>query len=99
MMREARSVLASSPLKLSSDADWMHFVPDHTDSIGTRCFSPAAQANRHSGANIITLRIHPLLFLDDPAHLELAVLDRKGEPPLNQVERVLAELLVAPAPQ
>src|SRR3954469_10475068 len=98
MIRAARSVLAGSPLKLSSDADWMHLVPDHTDSIGTRCFSPAAQASRHSGANNISLRIDPLLLPDDPAHLELAVLDRKGEAPLDEVDRVLAELLIAPAP-
>jgi hypothetical protein len=34
-----------------------------------------------------------------PAHLELAVLDRESEAALDQVERVLAELLVTPAAQ
>ena len=34
---------------------------------------------------------------DHAAHLELAVLDGEGEAALDEIERVLAELLVAPA--
>src|SRR4051794_16653691 len=42
-----------------------------------------------------SLRIDRFL-LQNAAHLELAVLDCKAEPPFHEVERVLAELLEAP---
>ena len=51
-----------------------------------------------SAQSTATLRIDRFL-LGDTAHLELAVLDREGEAALDQVERVLAELLIAPARQ
>src|SRR5690348_14593353 len=44
------------------------------------------------------LRIDGLL-VRDTAHLELSILDGEGEPALDEIERVLAEFLVAPAAQ
>jgi hypothetical protein len=44
----------------------------------------------------MTVRIDGLL-LNDAAHLELSIFDREGEAPFDEVERVAAELLVAPA--
>src|SRR6476659_10145295 len=57
-----------------------------------------AQAASNAGARRSALRIDSLLLLDDEAaHLELAVLDREREAALDQIERVLAEFLIAPA--
>src|SRR5690348_14556202 len=53
------------------------------------------QPKSSAGARSETLRIDRLLLMN-PAHLELAVLDCEGEASFDQVERVLAELLVAP---
>ena len=42
----------------------------------------------------------PVRFLNhavDPAHLELAILGREGEPAFDQVERIAAEFLEPPA--
>src|SRR5260221_12889472 len=57
------------------------------------------QAASRAGANSTALCIDGLRGLNDPAHLEFPVLDRKGEAAFDQVERVLAELFVAPARQ
>src|SRR5690348_16951212 len=54
------------------------------------------QAVSNKGALRNALRIDGLL-LPHPTHLELSVLDSEGESPLDQVERVFSELLVAPA--
>ena len=56
-----------------------------------------AQATSSSRARSSEPTHRPSPLLDHPAHLELAVLDREGEPAFDEVERVLAELLVAPA--
>ena len=45
---------------------------------------------------IIPLRIDGL-FVSHAAHLELALLDRKGKAALDQIERIPAKLLIAPA--
>src|SRR5947209_3923685 len=55
-----------------------------------------AHAASSAGAASNSLRIDRLLH-HDSAHLELAVLDRESQPALDQVERIAAELLVAPA--
>src|SRR6185369_8532711 len=54
------------------------------------------QATSRAGASRAALRIDRLL-LRDSAHLQLAVFDRKGESPFDEVEGILAEFLVAPA--
>src|SRR6185369_7096304 len=54
------------------------------------------QATSRAGASRAALRIDRLL-LRDSAHLQLAVFDRKGESPFNEVDGILAEFLVAPA--
>src|SRR4051812_10339156 len=70
---------------------WPGVSPWTTGSAGA-----VEQADSRAGARRTTLRIDRLVFRDS-AHLELAVLDREGESPFDKVERVLAELLIAPA--
>src|SRR6476469_3152770 len=70
---------------------WPGVTPWTGDSAGA-----VEQAARRAGANSTNSRINGL-FLGNSAHLELAVFDGEGEPPLHQVERVAAKLLVAPA--
>src|SRR5439155_24444961 len=58
------------------------------------------QAASRAGATRAILRIDRLLRLcNHPAHLEFPVFDGEGEATLDQVDRVLTELLVAPARQ
>src|SRR5436305_6779761 len=57
-----------------------------------------AQAASNAGAKNRVLRILRLLHRGS-SHLEPAVLDPEGEPALDQVDRVLAELFVTPAGQ
>ena len=65
---------------------------------GRRGRSGRAGGEQGRGQSSASLRIDGLLFVaDHAAHLELAVLDREGEAALDQVERVLAELLEPPA--
>src|SRR4051812_13562501 len=99
MIRAARSVLAVAPLNVSRAPVCSHLVPDQTESIGTGCRPFAAHARSDKGANSSNLRIDLLLLYDHTAHLQLAIFDRKGEASFDEVERVLAELFVAPAGQ
>src|SRR4051794_9536511 len=78
---------------LSALQVWPGVSPWITDWGGA-----AAQAASSAGASNRTLRIDGLL-LGNAAHLQLAVDDGEGEPPFDQVERVFAELLEAPATQ
>src|SRR3954454_13449715 len=57
-----------------------------------------AQAASNAGAKNRVLRILRLLH-GGSSHLKPAVLDPEGEPALDQVDRVLAELFVTPAGQ
>src|SRR3954453_12397852 len=54
--------------------------------------------SRASASRETLLRIDGLHCLfEDAAHLQLPILNRESEPPLDQIERILAELLVTPA--
>src|SRR4051812_20640674 len=79
----ARPMNWSVPLALQV---WPGVSPWTTGAAGA-----VAQADSREGAIRRYLRIHGLLD-EDPAHLELTVLDGEAEPALDQVERVLAEL-------
>src|SRR4051812_35801528 len=57
-----------------------------------------AHAPSTNVAAIAALRINGFAH-DHAAHLELAVLDAEGEAAFDEIERVLAELLVAPPRQ
>src|SRR3954468_22526628 len=58
----------------------------------------AAHATSNAGAASASLRVDGLLG-HDPAHLELTILDPEGEATLDKIERILAELFVAPSTQ
>src|SRR4051794_5564248 len=58
------------------------------------------QAASSAGARRTILRIDWLLRVHNhPAHLQFPALDGEGHPSFDEIERVLAELLVAPARQ
>src|SRR5574338_916892 len=91
IIRAPSSADASCPTNGSSAAVRWHLEPGGAWSMVTGSAAGAAQAARHSGVSSRALRIDGLL-LQDPAHLELAVLDCETEPALAEVGRVLAEL-------
>ena len=65
--------------------------------IGRSLPAPSSRPQKHERdrAQESTHRRSPRLC--NSAHLELSVLDREGEAAFDQIERVLAELLIAPA--
>src|SRR5690349_16619937 len=91
------SLVPGCPMKRSVPAAsqvWPGVWPWMMGSAGV-----AAQAASSTGPATRTSLSIDALLLGYAAHLELAVHNGEGEPPLDQVNRVLAEFVVAPAGQ
>src|SRR6266496_568265 len=74
-----------------------HLWPGVTPWTGVAA-GAVEQAASRAGTRRVALRMHRFLRLcNRPAHLEFPVFDSEGEATLDQVDRVLTKLLVAPA--